>query len=127
MADGIKPINNQKITQITPATSQGQTQSTQKATGFQEILQSKISPTLKFSAHAMERLQKRNVALTQESLNKLTDAVKKAELKGCRESLVLMGDLALIVSIKNKTVITAIDGERIKENIFTNIDSAVIV
>jgi flagellar operon protein len=127
MADVIKPIQNQKITPVTPALSQGQAAGAQRAAGFQEILQSKISPTLKFSAHALERLQKRNVAFTQESLKKLTDAVTKAESKGCRESLVLMGDLALIVSIKNKTVITAIDGERIKENIFTNIDSAIIV
>lgn len=58
---------------------------------------------------------------------KLHTAIEKASNKGARESLILMDDLALVVSIKNKTVITAIDGANIKENVFTNIDSAVII
>ena len=53
--------------------------------------------------------------------------VEKAQRKGARESLVLLDDVALVISIKNKTVITAVDKEKLKENVFTNIDSAVIV
>jgi flagellar operon protein len=127
MAENIKPIDNQKITPVTQRVVQPQAGGVQKGADFAQILQSKLSPTLKFSAHALDRLQKRNITFTQETMNQLNDAVAKAESKGCRESLVLMKDLALIVSVKNRTVITAIDGERIKENIFTNIDSAVIM
>ncbi|HEX3047301.1 MAG TPA: flagellar biosynthesis protein, partial [Bacillota bacterium] len=57
----------------------------------------------------------------------LRDAVNKAEAKGARESLILMDQMALVVSIKNRTVITAVDNESLKDNVFTNIDSAVIV
>jgi flagellar operon protein len=56
----------------------------------------------------------------------LQRAVSRAEEKGAKDSLVLLRDLAFIVSVKNRTVVTAVDGEHIKENVFTNIDSAVI-
>lgn len=93
---------------------------------FSQILGQKID-NVKFSQHAIERLQKRNISLDQEKLAKLNDAVNKAAQKGARESLVLMNDLALVVSVKNRTVITAMDGASMKNNIFTNIDSAVII
>jgi len=82
---------------------------------------------LKFSGHAMERLKDRNINLSKEQLNKLDDTVNQASAKGARSSLILMDNMALIVSIKNKTVITAIDEKNMKENIFTNIDSAAII
>jgi flagellar operon protein len=82
---------------------------------------------LKFSAHARERLQMRNVSLSADDLSRLSDAVDKAAAKGARESLLVMDNLALIVSVTNRTVITALTGASMKENVFTNIDSAVIV
>jgi len=96
---------------------------------FQTILDKQIikDKELKFSKHAKERLSLRNIELDQKTVEKLNNAVEKAADKGSRESLILMNDLAFVVSIKNKTVITAIDGESIKENVFTNIDSAVII
>ncbi|MPN53289.1 hypothetical protein SDC9_200953 [bioreactor metagenome] len=76
----------------------------------------------------MQRLESRNIKLNPTDMDKLNRAIEKAAQKGARESLVLMNnDLALIVSVKNKTVITAMDGTSIKDNVFTNIDSAVIV
>jgi flagellar operon protein len=85
------------------------------------------SPGLKFSQHALDRMASRGIAFKPEDLLKLNDAVEKAAKKGSKESLVLMGDNALIVSIKNKTVVTAMDREAMKENVFTNIDSTVIL
>lgn len=82
---------------------------------------------LKFSAHAQARMKLRNINLSPEDIARLNQVVDKAQAKGAKESLILMNDLALVVSIKNRTVITAVDGANIKENIFTNIDSAVIV
>lgn len=96
---------------------------------FQEIFDKQLvkSQELKFSKHAQERLSLRNIKLNQEAIAKLNNAVDRAADKGAKESLILMNDLAFVVSVKNKTVITAINGDSIKENVFTNIDSAVIV
>jgi flagellar operon protein len=91
---------------------------------FQQQL--KAENAVKFSAHALKRLESRNINFSNEDLALLNQAVDRAESKGAKESLVLMDQLALIVSIKNRTVITAVDGESMKENVFTNIDSAVI-
>lgn len=94
---------------------------------FDQVLAEKLGSELKFSQHARQRLADRNIEFTQEDLDKLSQAVSKAREKGSRDSLVLMDDLALLVSVKNNTVITAVDGQSLKENVFTNIDSAVIV
>jgi len=95
---------------------------------FNEVLQKEISSSgkLKFSRHAQERINIRNIKLDDKQLVRLGEAVEKAELKGARESLVLLDDLAFVVSIKNRTVITAVDSDSRKGNVFTNIDSAVI-
>ncbi len=95
--------------------------------GFGKILEQNLNKGLKFSRHARERLESRNIRLTADKLDRLEDAVGKARAKGARDSLVLMDDLALVVSIKNNTVVTAVDGHSIKENVFTNIDSAVLI
>lgn len=92
---------------------------------FSEQLRSKLDG-VKFSAHAATRLKSRNIEVTNDIMNKLEKAVSGAANKGARDSLILMKDLAFIVNIPNRTVITAMDGESMKENIFTNIDSAVI-
>ena len=82
---------------------------------------------VKFSQHASQRLQTRNINLSNEQMNQLKSAVDKAAQKGARESLIYLHDIALVVSVANKTVITAMDGESAKESIFTNIDSAAIL
>ncbi len=82
---------------------------------------------IKFSKHAQQRLDERSIKLSETEMVQLRNAVEKAETKGARDSLILLHDLAFIVNIKNKTVVTAIGGEQLKENVFTNIDSAVIV
>jgi len=98
-------------------------------TAFQETFQRELErgQGLKFSAHAEKRLKERNIVLAREDLAKINQAVRQAEAKGVRESLIIYGDLALITSIKNKTVVTALDGKSSEDHVFTNIDSAVIV
>ncbi|MBP2640102.1 MAG: flagellar operon protein [Firmicutes bacterium] len=94
---------------------------------FSQILERELSD-VKFSQHAIQRLQSRNIMIDQAGMARLNGAVDKAAQKGAKESLVLMNnDLALVVSIKNKTVITAMDGASMKNNLFTNIDSAIII
>lgn len=86
-----------------------------------------VQAPLRFSAHALQRLKDRNIELNPETMAKISDAVEKASTKGVKESLVLTSDAALIVSVKNKTVVTAMDRNSLNGNIFTNIDGAVVV
>jgi flagellar operon protein len=81
---------------------------------------------IQFSSHAQRRLQSRGITFGQEELNRLTQAVDRAESKGARDSLILIDELALVVNIKNRVVVTAIDKESRKDSIFTNIDSVVM-
>lgn len=97
---------------------------------FEEIWKQKtgeISSELRFSKHAANRLADRNLALSDDQLNRLTEGAKKAGEKGIRESLVMVDQLAFIVNVPNNTVITAMDQNQAGENVFTNIDGAVIV
>jgi flagellar operon protein len=100
-----------------------------EAVPFDTVLQNTVDKvqTLKFSAHAKERLSLRNINLSEDDLDRLNMAVNKAAMKGARQSLLVMDNQAFIVSVPNRTVITALDGGSMKENVFTNIDSAVIV
>lgn len=82
---------------------------------------------IKFSNHAIERMQSRGISYNPERLQKLDDAIKKAAAKGSKDTLVLMDDSALIVSVKNNTVVTVMDKANLKENVFTNIDSTVVL
>ncbi len=85
------------------------------------------SSPVKFSKHAGERLEQRNIQLTDEQLERLNEGTSKAESKGIKESLVLLDNMAFIVNTKNRTVITAMDQNSNEENIYTNIDGAVII
>lgn len=97
---------------------------------FEKIFKEKseeINQTeLKFSKHAGLRLEERNISLTNEQINRLKEATKKADAKGIKESLMLMDDMAFIVNVRNNTVITAMNQEDNSENVYTNIDGAVI-
>lgn len=82
---------------------------------------------LKFSHHAEQRLQQRGIQFMPDQLNRISNAVDKAAAKGAKDSLVLFRDIAMIVNVPNRTVVTAIDGSSMKEHIFTQIDSAIVV
>lgn len=98
---------------------------------FQEILLEKQAEAdrkeLRFSKHASMRLINRNINLSSEQKQRLETGADQAEAKGIKESLVLMDSLAFIVNIPNRTVVTAMDQTESKENIYTNIDGAVII
>ena len=80
---------------------------------------------IKFSNHAMKRLELRNIQLSDEDLSKIQNAVEKAESKGAKDSLVMMDNTAFIVNIPNRTVVTAMEVAQSTDNVFTNIDSVV--
>ena len=97
---------------------------------FEEIWKQKTgeaSNELRFSKHAANRLADRSITLSDNQLNRLAEGAKKAGEKGIRETLVMVDQLAFIVNVPNNTVITAMDQTKANENIFTNIDGAVIM
>jgi flagellar operon protein len=83
--------------------------------------------SLKFSNHAMERVRSRGITFNPEEMKNIDDAVSRAGAKGSKDALILSGDKALIVSVKNKTVVTVMDRAAMKDNVFTNIDSTVVI
>ena len=101
---------------------------TNKSVSFEDILRNAAfsQEKIKFSKHANERLQSRNISLDDSQMNRLTQGVDQAREKNIKESLVMMDDLAFIVNIKNNTVVTALLKNQ-EGNVFTNIDGAVTV
>lgn len=96
-------------------------------TGFENILQQAIdkSTGVKFSKHAELRMQARNIDLTQNQREKINSAVSMAQQKGIKDSLVILDNMAFVVNVPSKTVITAVNNNELKENVFTNIDGAI--
>jgi flagellar operon protein len=95
--------------------------------GFKTLLQAKLqeADSVQLSAHAEKRLRQRNIQLGVQDLAKIKNAIEAAASKGTREVLLVYGELSLIASTANKTVITAVARE--PGSVFTNIDGAVIV
>lgn len=121
------PIQNNRIHELvqgrveTPKPSQ--TPNAVDGADFSSLLQDR----LKVSNHAKTRLSSRDLQLDGDKWQRVMDGVEKAAAKGAKESLVMVDDVALVVSVRNRTVITAVGQDQLKDNVFTNIDSAIIV
>jgi len=96
---------------------------------FKEMFSSELaeSRSLQFSKHASQRLFSRDIRLNDEQMNKSADAVDKAAGKGSKETLILTEEVALVVAVQNRTVVTAFDRENLRDGVVTSIDSAVIL
>jgi len=117
----VAPVRPQGIPVQIPPTS---------GPGFRDVLREVVAPAgqpLKFSAHALQRLQSRNIQLSPDDLTRMNQMADKAAAKGAKQSLFMMGDVGMVVSIKNRVVITAVDQDSMKDNVFTNIDSAAVI
>src|SRR5207248_2667424 len=78
----------------------------------EQLLQQEAAPAapgVKFSTHAQQRLQQRDITLDDQDMAKINQAVDRAQEKGAKESLILLDDMAFVVSVKNRVVITAVD------------------
>lgn len=137
MADSIKTLNP-NIGAISGQMPSGQTRNVDKGgPSFKDALGTLTgsmvpgvinAPSgIKFSNHAVERMQRRGISFGPEKLQSIERAIDKAAAKGSKETLVLTDDSALIVSVNNKTVKTVMDKQQLKENVFTNIDSTVMI
>lgn len=124
----IEQLQNQYLNR---SARQMQASISEEGLSFQDILSSKTAAPgefeVKFSKHAAGRLADRKIELTAEQVERLNLGAAKAGAKGINESLVIVDSLAFIVNVPNHTVITAMDQEQTEENVFTNIDGAVIV
>ena len=96
--------------------------------GFEQVLDKEVARNqeVHFSNHAVDRLRSRNIQLTTMEVKNLNGAVQRVAEKGGRDSLVLMNNIAFVVNVPSRTVVTAIDNENLRQNVFTQIDSAVI-
>lgn len=95
---------------------------------FQKVFEQKkqAAEGLHFSKHAAGRLLDRGIQISDNQMERLYEGVRKAQMKGISDSLVIVDELAFIVNVPNQTVVTAMTGTDAREKIFTNINGAVI-
>lgn len=126
---GFRVINGklQMVEDISSITRQNNTK-TSVNQSFKSILQDKIKKdSFVISNHAALRLQDRNISLNESDMKKINEGINKAEEKGCKDCLLLYKDVAIVASVKNRTIITAVDKESSRGNVFTNIDGVVLL
>ncbi len=122
----IYPLDPVKAQKPKPAQVVGDTK---KAKPFAEVLKQNLGPLqdVKFSAHALKRIEERQLSLGGPALERLKDGISRLNEKGSKNSVIFLDETAFIVSVQNRTVVTALDKANESQNIFTNIDSAAIV
>ena len=92
---------------------------------FADVLRQKTQ-AVQFSKHALQRVERRGIELDGPTMQRLEGGLERAAGKGARDAVVFIDGTAFVASVKNRTVITAVDSEHMREHVFTNIDSAVI-
>jgi flagellar operon protein len=132
MSQAMKIANYQRPVELLEISKRGpQPHSSVEKSGqsFKEMFSAELAGDrgISFSKHASERLFSRGIELDDNTLARIADAVDKAEVKGSKETLVLTEEAALVISVKNRTVITAFDRDHLREGVVTSIDSAVIL
>jgi flagellar operon protein len=119
----INKINSSQLNRIDINNSR-----TSASNDFGKLLESiQNKNQIKISAHAQVRLKERNINLSESDINKIQTAVNSIKAKGGRDALILYNNVAYITSVNNNTIVTAVSSDNLKDNIFTNIDSAMIL
>jgi flagellar operon protein len=121
-----EPIKLNGISNIPPAGKAPGAPASAAPAGNASFADALSHAEIKFSNHAQKRLDSRDIVLPDDGLARLSEAVQKAEKRGGKESLVLMDDLAFIVNVRDRTVVTALSADKRGEGVFTQIDSVVI-
>lgn len=130
--NAVKINNYTRSVDLLNIANRNKTQTDSKVAGgksFQDMFSSELASGrgIQFSKHASQRLHSRGIELSDHTLGRIADAVDKAAIKGSRETLILTDEAALVVSVENRTVITAFDRENLRDGVVTSIDSAVIL
>ncbi len=131
-SDAVKISNYTRPVDLLEIASRGRAKaasSQNQDVSFKEMFSAELASDreVHFSKHAGQRLHSRGIDLSDHRLRQIAEAVDKAEGKGSRETLILTDEVALVVSVENRTVITAFDREHLREGVVTSIDSAVIL
>ena len=108
-----------------PDAARAERPSSVSGAAFGDVLARNAS-SVQFSGHALQRIERRGIPVGQETLVRLEEGLARAAGKGARESVVFVDGTAFVVSVRNRTVITAVDPGHMRDHVFTNIDSAVI-
>ena len=121
-----RPVNLLEIAQRNATPGKGSAPATES---FQSVMSQQLggSRPVQMSKHASERLFSRGINISDDRMQQVSQALDKAEDKGSRETLILFDDMALVASVKNRTIITAFDRDKLREGVVTSIDSAVIL
>lgn len=124
-----RPIGNSKVSNDNLSKVRLQKDQIHSGESFKDVLKATTNNVgeIKFSKHAVQRMQDRKINLSHIQLQNMKGALEKARGKGVKDSLILMENTAFIVNIPTGTVITAVDNDHIRENVFTNIDGAIII
>ncbi|MGF6989158.1 flagellar operon protein [Lachnospiraceae bacterium PF1-21] len=126
--DGLTSAKDLQLRYLTTAKSGMQVAARLQATNFSDLLQEKqISAGVEFSKHALGRIKERGLILNQNLMKELNEAVTKAKEKGAKEVAIIGTDKAFIVDVAHNRVVTAMNAAEMRESIFTNIDSAVLI
>lgn len=122
-------IHSHHLHQLPKPTGLTPRKQTSRSTSFKDLFHAQISEktNLKISKHAEKRLQDRGIMINEEKWSQITTKIEEAKLKGVHDSLVILKDATLVVSAKNSTVITALDREEAKSQIFTNINGTIVI
>ncbi len=128
----IENINDLKLRQLQPKpfhVASNQKTVNQPQSTFEQLLQEKLQgkESLQFSKHSKERIVQRGIEMTEELLGRMNEAATSAKQKGAKDVVMIDKEAVFIVSIPNNTVITAMNGNEMKQNIFTKIDGAVLI
>jgi flagellar operon protein len=110
---------------VAPTTPASANPAATNGPSFADVLAQRASG-VQFSGHALARLQRRGINVDPPTLQRLDKGVDRAAAKGSRSSVVFVDSTAFVVSVPNKTVITAVDRDHMRDHVFTNVDSAVI-
>ena len=93
---------------------------------FQELLKTE-QHKVNLSSHAETRIRSREIPWNSQLEARISKGMDQAQSKGSREALILADNVAVIANVKSRTIVTAMDRSQMKERVFTNIDSAVLV
>ncbi|MBA4698887.1 MAG: flagellar biosynthesis protein [Ruminococcus sp.] len=106
----------------------GTVSASESGKSFSAVFQERASASgVRFSKHASARISERGVNLTDSLVQDLNQAVEKAKEKGAKDVVIIGAQNAFIVNIPNNLVVTTMNSQEMKESIFTNIDSAVLI
>ena len=123
----VNRIGTQDATSRVRSAEQAATKAQNSPREFTAFLAEAEAQDVRFSGHALKRIEQRQIEISQDDLSLLAEGIGRAERKGSRESLLLMDRTAYVVNVPSRTVVTAVDSEAMKEKTFTNIDSAIFL